>query len=262
MATERDEMKWEEAQPQAGGQDLDAGAPVPLRRPTRAKAISGRLKGTLRWRPSARPEAEAPTRRQVLHWRMREELWNELTRSRRYGRSFLLLRIQVPRPAAVAQTRRARRAVERYKSDGGLLHGVFRRIDRVWEDEDDFYVLLPECDRSKGDAVIGRVRALLVDSLGEAEIAMAAFPDDGVTSGALLVALRRRSSHWQEGRASHQPELALAAGEVAGSSSFLADAVSVGPVLAGPKVEANHTTLREVSAEESSLPAARRHGED
>jgi hypothetical protein len=238
VATELNEMNWEEAQPRAGGQELDGGAPVPLRPQTRVNVISGWLKETLFWRRSTRSEAEAPTRRQELQWRMREELWNELTRSRRYGRSFLLLRVRLARPASVARPRRPRRPVERYKPDGGLLHGVFRRIDRVWEDEDDFYVLLPECDRSKGDAVVTRVRALLVDSLGEAEIAMAAFPDDGVTSGALLVALRRRSSHWQGGPASDQPELALAADEVApGSSSSLADAMSVSQALGRPNVE-------------------------
>jgi hypothetical protein len=70
---------------------------------------------------------------------------------------------------------------------------------------------------------------------------MAAFPDDGVTSGALLVALRSRSSHWQVGRESDEPELPLAPGEIAaGSSSSLADAVSVRPVLARPNVQPAH----------------------
>ncbi|MGI8606804.1 MAG: hypothetical protein ACR2L0_06590 [Gaiellaceae bacterium] len=237
-------MNWDEVQPLAEEPELDGGAPVPLRQPTRLSVISGRVKRTFRWRRSAESD-ETPTRRQVLHWRMREELWNELTRSRRYGRSFLLLRIRLARPASVARARRPRRPVERYKSDGGLLHGVFRRIDRVWEDEDDFYVLLPECDRSKGDAVVSRVRSLLVDSLGEAEIAMAAFPDDGVTSGALLVALRRRSSHWAGGPGSDGPGLALAAGsDVSGGSASLADVVSVRQVLAPPNGEPTHTQTK------------------
>jgi hypothetical protein len=241
VATSRDEMNWEEAVPRRDGQELAGGAPASPRGPTRANVIFGRLKGALRWRRSARPDVDAPARRQELHRRMREELWNELTRSRRYGRSFLLLRIRLARPAAVARSRHPRRPAERDKTDSGLDRGVFRRTDRVWEDEDEFYVLLPECDRSKGDAVVSRVRALLVESLGEAEIAMAAFPDDGVTSGALLVALRSRSSHWQVGRESDQPELPLAVGEVAaGSSSSLADAVSVRPVLARPNVEPTH----------------------
>jgi hypothetical protein len=239
VVMERDEMNREEAQPLGEGQELAGGA-AQLRGPTRFNMIFGRLKRTLRWRRSERTDVEASTRRQELHWRMREELWNELTRSRRYGRSFLLLRIRLTRSAAAVRTRR-RRPVERDKTDSGLEHGVFRRTDRVWEDEDEFYVLLPECDRSKGDAVVSRVRALLVESLGEAEIAMAAFPDDGVTSGALLVALRSRSSHWQVGRESDQPELPLAVGEVAaGSPSSLADAVSVRPVLARPNVEPTH----------------------
>lgn len=251
MATELNEMNWEETQPHAEGQELDDGALVPVRRPTRVSSISGRLKGALRWRRSARADVEAPTRRQELHWRMREELWNELTRSRRYGRSFLLLRIRLARPASVARARRPRRSVERYKTDGGLLHGVFRRIDRVWEDEDDFYVLLPECDRSKGDAVVSRVRALLIHSLGEAEIAMAAFPDDGVTSGALLVALRRRSSHWQSVGGSDQPELALAGEDTSSdSSSSLAGAMSVRQVLARPSVESPQNLPR-LGAEET-----------
>ncbi len=238
MATERDEMNWEEPRPLAEEREPECDDVVALRRPKRVSAISGRLKGALRWRPAAARDVEAPTRRQELHWQMREELWTELTRSRRYGRSFLLLRIRLARPAPIARVRRPRRAVDKAKSDSGLLHGVFRRVDRVWDDEDDFYVLLPECDRSKGDAVVSRVRALLVDSLGGAEIALAAFPDDGVTSGALLVALRRRSSHWQGGLGSDQlePQLALASGESVVSSSF-ADAVAVREVLAHPVAE-------------------------
>lgn len=237
---ERDDMNREEAQPVGEGQELAGGAPAPLRGPTRFNMIFGQLKRALRWRRSERTDGEASTRRQELHWRMREELWNELTRSRRYGRAFLLLRIRLTRPPTAARARRRRRPVERDKTDSGLEHGVFRRTDRVWEDEDEFYVLLPECDRSKGDAVVSRVRALLVESLGEAEIAMAAFPDDGVTSGALLVALRSRSSHWQVGRESDQPELPLAVGEVdAASSSSFADA-TVRQVLARSNVEPTH----------------------
>jgi hypothetical protein len=250
VATERDEMNWEEAQPRWEGQELGSGVPVPLRGQTRVSVMFGRLKGTLRWRRSARPDVEAPTRRQELHWRMREELWNELTRSRRYGRSFLLLRIRLARPAAVPRARRPRRPVERDKTDSGLEHGVFRRTDRVWEDGDEFYVLLPECDRRKGDAVVSRVRALLVDSLGQAEIAMAAFPDDGVTTGALLVALRRRSSHWQVGRGSDQPELPHAAAEVVGSSSSLADAMSARQAPARLNGEPTHH-LPKLGAEET-----------
>jgi hypothetical protein len=251
VATELNEINWEEAQPHGEGQELDDGALVPVRRLTRVSSISGRLKGAFRWRRSARADVEAPTRRQELHWRMREELWNELTRSRRYGRSFLLLRIRLARPAAVARPRRPRRPVERYKADGGLLHGVFRRIDRVWEDEDDFYVLLPECDRSKGDAVVSRVRALLVHSLGDAEIAMAAFPDDGVTSGALLVALRRRSSHWQGVGESDQPELALAGKDTSPDSSSSVNApMSMRQVLARSNVESPQNLPR-LGAEET-----------
>ena len=236
---ERDDMNREEAQLRGEGQELAGGVPAP-HGPTRVNVIFGGLKRALRWRRSERTKVEASTRRQELHWRMREELWNELTRSRRYGRSFLLLRIRLTRPAAAAQVRRRRRPVERDKTDSGLEHGVFRRTDRVWEDEDEFYVLLPECDRSKGDAVISRVRALLVESLGEAEIAMAAFPDDGVTSGALLVALRSRSSHWVGGEPD-QPELPLAVGEVAAAGSpTLADATSVRQVVARSNVEPTH----------------------
>jgi len=70
---------------------------------------------------------------------------------------------------------------------------------------------------------------------------MAAFPDDGVTSGALLLALRRRSSDWQVGRGSDLPELPLAAGEVAGDSpSSFSDAISVRQVPARSKIEPTH----------------------
>ena len=69
---------------------------------------------------------------------------------------------------------------------------------------------------------------------------MAAFPDDGVTSGASSspYAADRVTGRLAENQI---PELPLAPGEVtAGSSSSLADAVSVRPVLARSNVEPTH----------------------
>jgi hypothetical protein len=63
VATERDEVNREEAQPCGEGQDLDDGAPVPLRRSTRVDVISGLLKGALRWpRPAHWPYARVIAR--------------------------------------------------------------------------------------------------------------------------------------------------------------------------------------------------------
>jgi hypothetical protein len=143
----------------------------PLRRPSRAH--------TLR-----RIEA----RHRTVTWSSPEELQIELSRSRRYGNRFVLLRI----PCG-------------HDEDGGsngredmarTVSSLLRRVDRVWPDGTSLYLLLPECDRAKAEAMLARIREPLTKLLGEEEllaISSAVFPDDGFTGGALFDALEGRS---------------------------------------------------------------------
>jgi hypothetical protein len=72
-----------------------------------------------------------------------------------------------------------------------LLVGAALRItDLAWLDEDGLVILLPESDRSTADALADRIRAAAPDRFAE-QVGIAAFPDDGLTSGALLDALDR-----------------------------------------------------------------------
>jgi hypothetical protein len=112
-------------------------------------------------------------------WR---ELSRELDRSRRFGRSFSLLRV----PRLVAGR------------NGGLdlaraLPDRLRSLDTVWAHRRQLFVLLPEADRDGTLALLTRLRRD-VPELIAADVRMAAFPADGLTGGALLELLDRRRS--------------------------------------------------------------------
>jgi len=97
----------------------------------------------------------------------------ELYRSRRYGRHLALLGAP---------------AVDRKALD--TLTFSLRMLDRVWSEGDQVYVLLPEADRAEAEGLLQRLagseRALL-----EVERArVAVFPDDALTSEALIEAAR------------------------------------------------------------------------
>jgi hypothetical protein len=143
----------------------------PLRRPSRTHTLH-------------RVEA----RRRTVTWGPPEELQLELNRSRRFGHSFVLVRI----PCG-------------HNEDGGsngreevarMVSSLLRRVDRVWSGGTSLYLLLPECDRAMGEAMLARIREPLTKLLSEEEllaISSVLFPDDGFTSGALFDAFDRRS---------------------------------------------------------------------
>jgi hypothetical protein len=115
-------------------------------------------------------------------WSPAHELRLELDRSRRFGHPFALVGIWC-RPK---QERSFLRVV------ATALDSFVRRVDRVWIQGSGMYVLLPECDRTKLEATLERLRDPLSRLLGEdarAEVAAAVFPEDGLTSGALFSAL-------------------------------------------------------------------------
>jgi hypothetical protein len=119
-------------------------------------------------------------------WGPVQELQLELDRSRRFGHPFALVGIWC-RP-----TQRDRWTFLREVA--GSLNGLVRRVDRVWIQGSGVFVLLPECDRTKLEATLARLRDPVARLLGEdarAQVSSAVFPDDGLTSGALLDALAR-----------------------------------------------------------------------
>lgn len=108
------------------------------------------------------------------------EFRRELRRARRSARPLTLLRIPTP---------------ERTSSDspdaGTIVRDIgeeLRLIDRTWVDGDSIYVMLPESSRAAAGEVIDRLRSVAATSaIGAAQ--MATFPEDGLTSGALLAAV-------------------------------------------------------------------------
>ena len=123
-----------------------------------------------------------------MTWSSPEELQLELSRSRRYGHPFVLVRI----PCGHYENGGSNGREEVARTVSSLL----RRVDRVWPGGASLYLLLPECDRAMGEAMLARIRDPLTKLLSEEEllaISSALFPDDGFTSGALFDALDRRS---------------------------------------------------------------------
>lgn len=99
-----------------------------------------------------------------------QEVQRELDRSRRHERPFVLIRI--PGPASAA----------------GSLKAFLRSADSLWVSGGNVYVLLPESSRARGEAVLARVRDSQPALLPGNE-QLVAFPEDGVTRGALVALL-------------------------------------------------------------------------
>jgi hypothetical protein len=117
-----------------------------------------------------------------------EELARELDRSRRYDHPFFVARIFCEGDGATG--------LQRVQQMALLLGSLLRSVDRAWAEGREVYVLLPECDRAGGLAMLARIREPLSRLLSAEEqnsISFAAWPDDYVTGGALLSALVRRA---------------------------------------------------------------------
>jgi hypothetical protein len=111
----------------------------------------------------------------------------ELDRARRHRRTFAMARLELARPDDGVV------AIEGAAADTGTIQLVgasLRITDHAWLDDGDVVILLPESDRATAEAFAERVRAIepgrFTDRMG-----IAAFPDDGLTSSALLDALER-----------------------------------------------------------------------
>jgi hypothetical protein len=113
-----------------------------------------------------------------------EELRREITRARRFAREFVLVRVPLPAPV------RARVVEPEVATAIASLTALVRSIDRVWVDGDSAYLLLPEANREAGEGFLARVRREAPELVRHARACFAAFPEDGLTSGAMLKALR------------------------------------------------------------------------
>jgi hypothetical protein len=113
------------------------------------------------------------------------EFRRELRRSRRGVRPMTIIRLPGPADPAAAEVvdleGRARR-----------LHRYLRLVDRTWVDEGSIYVLLPESTRAAADTLLVRLRRLTPDLIQD-DVRVATFPDDGITSGALISAVHGAS---------------------------------------------------------------------
>lgn len=105
-----------------------------------------------------------------------EEFHRELARARRFERPFGIVRfVGVDRDVVT----------ERHTRD--KVAALSRRIDRVWLDGGDLFVLLPESDPGAVEAAVARARYRLGAVL--ALTVTATFPANGITSGSLIACL-------------------------------------------------------------------------
>lgn len=96
----------------------------------------------------------------------------EMIRARRRERALTLVRL-----VGAADRDADESAIDRVRRE-------LRRDDTVWADATDVYLVLPETDRRSARPAVDRLRDLGID-----DVTTATFPDDGLTSGALLSAV-------------------------------------------------------------------------
>ncbi len=104
-----------------------------------------------------------------------EDVHRELARARRHERPLAIVRL----PGTAVSDASARATV---------IAPSLRRIDRIWAEHGDVIVLLPDSDRPAAERLIERLRSRQPGAVGD-DPAIATFPADGLSSGALLSAL-------------------------------------------------------------------------
>jgi hypothetical protein len=114
------------------------------------------------------------------------EFRRELRRSRRSGRPMTLLRTRS------AVTPEAAQDVDDLDLRSRGLHDHLRLVDRTWVDDGSVYILLPETSRAAADSLVSRLVTIAPELL-PGEVRLATFPDDGLTSGALISAVHGAS---------------------------------------------------------------------
>jgi hypothetical protein len=125
---------------------------------------------------SSQPAADTS---EVAGWM---EFRRELRRARRHVRPLTIVRI--PRPIAHPAASAA--------ADVRALGLKLRLTDRWWADEESVYVMLPESDRQAAVPVLDRLEAVRDGARASARVA--SFPQDGLTSGAIIAAIMSSAS--------------------------------------------------------------------
>lgn len=128
--------------------------------------------------PTAPPSIEVPSADEA-GW---AEFRREMRRSRRGVRPLTLLRVVGPGPDEEGLT-----ADLTVRSQ--LLGRHLRLVDRAWVDDGSVYILLPESPRAAADVLLARIRAISPALLMSNDVRSATFPDDGLTSGAIIAAV-------------------------------------------------------------------------
>ena len=103
-----------------------------------------------------------------------EDFHRELARARRHERPVAIVRLPGTTEDASARA--------------SAIVPFVRRIDRVWAEHGDVTLVLPETDRAAAERLVDRIRARRPEAIGDAQ-SIAAFPVDGLTSGAIVAAL-------------------------------------------------------------------------
>jgi hypothetical protein len=141
-----------------------------------AFAAGGAVAAGLVIAPSAKPPAislAAVTAEPADGW---AEFHRELNRARRFDRPFGIVRfVGVGTGSVTATTVRDR------------LAALGRRIDRLWLDDGDLFLLLPESGAGAVETAVARAQYRLGEALGTA--ITATFPANGITSGSLVASL-------------------------------------------------------------------------
>ena len=112
----------------------------------------------------------------------------ELDRARRHRRTFALARLALAHDAGVVAGASGASGIDLATLE--LVGSSLRITDHAWLEDGDVIVLLPESDRETAEALAERLHAAAPDRF-TGRPSFAVFPDDGLTSGALLDALER-----------------------------------------------------------------------
>ena len=127
-------------------------------------ALAGVVAGALwhRSRTQAMPEV-------TVHNADVDVLAQEMERARRYERPLALLWVDTSEKDVPF----------------AAVSSALRLIDHAWADDSGIRILLPEARRPEGEACISRL-VEAAPGLEPADVRLAVFPDDGVTTGALF----------------------------------------------------------------------------
>ena len=143
----------------------------------------------------------------------------EMRRARRGVRSLTLVRI----PSSSAGLPGAAPDLATWSRQ---LSQHMRLVDRAWVDEGSLYVLLPESARAAADVLLERVRSA-APGLLSSDLRVATFPDDGLTSGAIIAAV-----HGAAVGDVPIPIRTRLIGDTEGSAYRIADDLSIGGIAA------------------------------